>query len=167
MQIGPILKPRIIEEPGSSDVIVNPDFVFEVGNIRTEISNLWPRSDLFMADAYYWKPRLSHLHQAMADDLTDREKYREQSNDCDDFALHTHSRIKARVKNLIFKRGDGSYYGCTIPFGEVWGMKFRGREMHHAINICVCREGVMLIEPQTDEIWVASGIEDSIYYGRV
>ena len=74
--------------------------------------------------------------------------------------------VQTRVR--LKEEGKLSSEECfPWTFGQVWGSKFNGKEMRHAINICFTRDkGFILIEPQNDVIRLMEKEKDEIYWVR-
>jgi hypothetical protein len=131
--------------------------------LRKELKKVWPQIGfMWVPDYRLWKPTLEQLRWAIAVSKVDRAKFLDDINDCDDFALQ----LNADIKRMRAYDGEAG----KIPkdqwhpwaFGEVFGTKFNGWSNAHSANICMCREGIYLIEPQTDEIWEAEPPDDII-----
>ena len=87
--------------------------------------------------------------------------------DCDDIALQLHAEIK-RIRGYqveLQKISQDEWYPWA--FGEVFATKWMGRVGNHNGNICVCVEGIYLIEPQTDKIWEANPRNDEVQILRL
>lgn len=60
--------------------------------------------------------------------------------DCDDYALHLHSKIKWNFPHWAF--------------GEAWGLRIRGQDLNHYLNVVITNNrGVVLFEPQVPGDW--------------
>jgi hypothetical protein len=132
-----------------------------------EFKKLWPDLrwyDIRLADENYWLPKQKDLEKALAESKVDRMKFINSINDCDDFALQLHADIK-RVRSFMAEYQQiPQEEWVSWAFGEVFGDKFRGMSMKHAANICATQEGMFLIEPREDRIWLANSNNDNIYF---
>ena len=82
-------------------------------------------------------------------------------------ALQLHSEVK-RARAIDAELGKiprDEWY--PYAFGEVLGTQFRGMDYFHAVNICICRDDVYLVEPQDDRIWRASSTTDTPYFVKM
>lgn len=97
---------------------------------------------------------MADLHAFLAQDASDRHTYVSDQFDCDDFARV----LVGREREWFGRRvsDDGGKYGST--FGTVWG-DIRREETdeepnYHAMCIFIDNDhNVVLVEPQTDEVW--------------
>lgn len=96
----------------------------------------------------------------LAESEFEKYKYHKNTFDCDDFSLILH----AFVRQEQYRRKD---WKNPWAFGEAWGNKFKGELQEHAVNIALTKKEILLIEPQTDEIWTANPDNDNIYFVRM
>jgi len=140
--------------------------------LSNEINKLWNyllrNGGLVMPDGEYWAPTIKDIQDYIKNSNIYKYKYNLEWMDCDDFALLLHSDIiKQRYEKIINKKLSKEKW-LPISFGQIWGSKFKGQKMAHAINICYTSDqGVMLIEPQTNEIWKANSKKDKPFFIRI
>ena len=85
--------------------------------------------------------------------------------DCDDYALFSNALVKKYFIDNGLNKFNNKYY--TIAYGEANGTKWNAWEDTHTANIAFCEEGIVLVEPQTSEIWTPNSNDDSIYFVRI
>ncbi|MEM3640765.1 MAG: hypothetical protein QXH37_02425, partial [Candidatus Bathyarchaeia archaeon] len=100
-------------------------------------------------------PKKEELKQWLAEDKTNEINYTDPDFVCGDYAvmLHMHAKLK------------GWDMGVIGVLGRLTG----GREFNHAFNAIICKEGLVYVEPQNDEVFDGP-IEDEYYhpgFGRV
>jgi hypothetical protein len=83
-------------------------------------------------------PKLSELESVIRETSVETMKLQ----DCDNYALQLHAAVDVRHQ--------------TWAFGEIVGHVYGMFPGIHAMNVCICEDGVYLIEPKTDEIRPAS-----------
>jgi len=99
---------------------------------------LKPYADhIFIADWTYITPSRNKVWSMVKDNYIDEYKYISSVFDCDDFALVLHAWMRQEQYRRKWK--------YPWAFGEAWTKK-------HALNITLTDEGLMLIEPQNDEM---------------
>ena len=84
-------------------------------------------------------PSVDELNQWLAVDKTDEIEFEEPDFLCGDFT--TMLSLHAKMNN--WDMGVITIYGRTTD----------GEDFAHAINAIICEEGLVYIEPQTDEVW--------------
>jgi hypothetical protein len=89
--------------------------------------------------SYEEVPTVEELKQWLATDKTDELEYTEPNFICGDFAtmLSQHAKMNNWDMGVV----------------AVFGRKTDTKDFAHAINAIVCKEGLVYIEPQTDEVW--------------
>jgi len=136
--------------------------------IRTKLNILWPSLKfIWLTDSIYWMPSKLKLEELLVKSQVDRMRYITSIQDCEDFALQLHADVK-RIRTFDAEAGSiprNEWY--PYAFGEIFGYEFRGRRQNHAINICICDDGIYLVEPQDDRIWAASSNNDKPYFIRM
>jgi len=130
--------------------------------IEDEINDLW-RASAYVAssDDYYWTPTRKEVETLIADAFISDYIYIKELMDCDDFALILHAFV-VQTRNQIVREGkiplEEQY---AWPFGEIWLTHFQGVATPHGMNFVVTSdEGLLLVEPQTDQIFVPSSVSD-------
>jgi hypothetical protein len=71
--------------------------------------------------------------------------------DCDDFAVQQFAKVKRHF---------------NWPFGEVFASKIHGWSVLHSLNICICQDGVILIDPKPHMIWQPDITKDNVIWAR-
>jgi hypothetical protein len=140
--------------------------------LSNEINKLWgyliKSNGLMMPDGKYWAPNLKTLKKYIRNSQIYKYNYNLEWMDCDDFALLLHSDIVKRRYEKIINNKFEKKRRLPISFGQVWGSKFQGTPQMHAINICYTSDnGIMLIEPQTNNMWKASKKNDKPFFIRI
>jgi len=115
---------------------------------------------IWIMDKRFWVPNKDQLKNLLEISKVDKERFRPQVWDCNNFALHLNSDVKYKAMEHYNKK-------LPIAFGEVVGSEFRGRFNMHAVNICFCEEGIYLIEPQDDRIWEAKSENDNVFFVKI
>jgi hypothetical protein len=142
------------------------------GKLSNEINKLWgyliKSGGLVMPDGKYWAPDLKTLKKYIINSQIYKYNYNLEWMDCDDFALLLHSDIIKRRYEKIIKNKFEKERRLPISFGQVWLTKVKGENTAHAINICYTSDnGIMLIEPQTNDIWKAHKKKDKPFFIRI
>jgi len=110
----------------------------------------------------YWMPTLEKLKEAIKLTDVDRQIFLPDVNDCDSFSLQLHADIK-RIRAVDAELGKiPREEWMPWAFGEAFGIKFKGQQESHSLNICMTMEGIYLIEPQTDAMWCPDKEEDLV-----
>lgn len=122
-----------------------------VEEIRAQLNEIWPDlQQIWCFDQEYICPTLKELTPFVNDFRIDNIKA--ENPDCDDFALQLHAEVK-RFANW--------------SFGEVFANKVHSWSVLHNLNICVCQEGIVLIDPKKKTIWQANSDNDNILWVRI
>ena len=141
-----------------------------------QLHALWPDlvdglpgpTNLAIPDNTYWLPSKRDLEWLVVDTFMEKYRYKAEVFDCDDFALVLHAFVVQNRYIEIEQRKLSKDEWFPWAFGQVWGTKFRGKPTGHAINICLTRdEGVILLEPQNDQIWKADSNRDHVHFVRI
>lgn len=130
----------------------------DYNDITKAIQGVWPKfQSLIMVDEKYILPSFNDLLGMVSRSKVKNNKYKGESFDCDDFALLFHAYI---IEQNIKK-------DSPLAIGQFLGSKVRGKKIYHAVNIAITSDkGVILIEPQTNEVWQADSKKDSPVYIR-
>ena len=117
---------------------------------------IWPR------DPEYKTLTISKLEEIIkACSVKDQYEYIEGGFDCDDFALQ----FKAAVRRYQYDeeiRNTDETNMVSWAIAECLGMRFKGQDGNHNPNLSITDQGVIIIEPQTDEYWFAD--DDMVYF---
>ena len=129
-------------------------------DIRNRIKTIWPGcKNIWMSDLEYEFPTREEVETVIALDHTERLSMRGYKFDCDDFALQ----LSAAVSRWV----GANWTGQPWAFGQIMGRKFKHVREIHTCNICVLENEIILIEPQTDKIWVADSFLDDPFFVKV
>ena len=138
------------------------------------IKDVWPNlidkmpnpTNIAIPDSEYWLLSRRDVEWILSDTWINKYGYVTEGFDCDDSAMVFHAFcIQERYKRM--KESNASSW---VPFaiGQVWGTKFNGKDMGHAINIAVTfDDGIILMEPQNDKTWIADGDRDNVHFIRM
>jgi hypothetical protein len=121
-------------------------------------------SDQFSALGFQWVPdreflvpTLDEVESALKLTNVERLKFMDAINDCDDFALQLHAAVNLLRAEQARNMEIPSDEHIPWAFGEAFGIQFQGEQYQHSCCIALTQKGIYLIEPQTDEMWVAGG----------
>lgn len=85
--------------------------------------------------------------------------------ECESFSTMLQSKVldyqydeEIRESNHPVIKFDPWFFAIAI------GLKFKGVDGNHNVNICIVDEGIAFIEPQTDDIWLADSRQDYPYF---
>lgn len=132
------------------------------------LKNFWPQAQIFTSDAYYWLPTKEYLVELVRESNIDKYKYIKEVHDCDDFALMLHAYAIDRRYKKIMKNELKPNEWFSLSLGQIWGSKFRGKDLYHAINVAVTQsQEIILIEPQSDEVWKPKKGQDVAFWVRL
>lgn len=122
--------------------------------IRSMFEETWPDlKEVWCFDQNYYLPEAKEVAQAVKESRVNFEKKDGETFDCDDYALQLHAEIKRKRMGWAF--------------GEAFGSRIRGWPSYHMLNICCTVSGVLLIEPQTDQMWPPNPTADNILFVRM
>ena len=122
----------------------------EVNNQFSSVGFQW------VPDKSFITPTLDEVKDLVASTKVNTLTFIDAINDCDDFALQLHAAVNLHRANAARDMLIPSDEHLPWAFGEAFGLQFMGESYQHSLNICLTTEGIYLIEPQTDEIWLAS-----------
>ena len=127
--------------------------------IRDRIQKLWPDcKNVWLSDLEYEYPKnIDVVTAVVSRDHTDRLRFRNYTFDCDDFSLQ----LAASVSRHI---GMNPNIERPWPFGRIKGRAFQHLAENHDCNICLLENEIYLIEPMTDEFFIASATEDKPFF---
>lgn len=129
--------------------------------IRKTLKETWPQ----LSQIWIFDHKLDCIEKdelkAMISTFWNRIKNKGEKLDCDDQALFFHADAKKYWANH-----STGYNALCI--GEVAGTQFQGWPDVHNQNIAIDDKGeILLIEPQTKEIFKANSIDDLPYWVRI
>ena len=112
-------------------------------------------NNIKIGDNDYYLPTEPEYMTILTQSLIDRRTYLYQRFDCDDFA-HV---LKGEFSIHWYSAGESQHGIC---FGLMWGF-FNWQVGPHAINWVIdAEETMVLIEPQTDEVYPVSECESGV-----
>jgi len=143
--------------------------------IEKQLQIIWPKLELdkniWLADSEYWMPKRKDVEELLKASWVDKKKYIQSTWDCDNYALYLMAECHYLVAGLVWSELIKKEDALPWAFGECWGyfnVNWNEIVRKHAINIVLTEDdGILLIEPQTDEIWIPERKKDSIHYVRM
>jgi len=151
-----------------------------IGQLQTKwpelVDGLPNATNLAIPDINYWMPKKSDVESLVINTFFENYKYKVQVFDCDDFSLVVHAFVVQERYRQIEKREISKEEWFPWSFGQVWGTKFQGKTMKHAINIIMTSDnGIMFLEPQSSDrgvfdgvsLWKTDSLKDNIYFVRM
>lgn len=134
---------------------------------------LWPGlvdglpgpTNIAVPDATYWVPDIETVRGVIERSFVKLIKYQAELFDCDNFALSFSAYCKEYRLAMAELHGLPLEECYEWPVGIVWGSRFHGQPMGHAIDLICSRQGVYLYEPQSKEdlIWLADPTQDQAH----
>jgi hypothetical protein len=131
--------------------------------VRSELSKIWPNLRfVVLSDSEWWLPSVADVRSLLA--RLPRLDYIERLYECEEFALElVASQRRAHAADCqLGAVPAGERFNW--PLGIVCGTRFRGHDMDHWQNLCLTADGIILIEPQTGQIWPPQPDMDQIYF---
>ena len=134
--------------------------------VRGQLLLVWPAlREIWARDPIYWAPTPKELHAFLSETTTHLRPQVANIADCDDFALQLHAEISRMRYDYIREHLPPYEERAPWPFGEVSGLKFRGKPSNHTLNICNTTDGVYLIDATTNnKTWKATPGQDEIFF---
>jgi len=145
-------------------------------NVVQQLLDIWPAlkwnvmdmSNIYIVDRLYWLPSKKDVRNLLWDNYVDKYKWIKDEFECNDFSLILDAFIKQERYGIAEDKGVSKDAIHPWAFGETYGVKWNGKNCHHAINICITRDaGVLLVEPQNDKMWSADSKNDKPYYIKI
>ena len=142
-------------------MIITPD------QVREKVSDLWPDLEyVWLWDKEFWKSPLATIEEALKNSNVPNTQFVDGFWDCDDYALQFMAEVRRKryFQWVNGKLPEDSRYPIAIGFA--FGNMFRGISKVHAVNLCLCQEGVYLLDatPGERRIWEASSKQDNLIY---
>ena len=135
--------------------------------IRNLINGIWRDLEyIWLWDNTYWMPRAELLPSLLENSNVPKMEFIDLFNDCDNFALQFLAESR-RKRYFQWSRGnlpDEERFPISIGFG--FGDEFRGQQKLHAVNVCVCPEGIHIIDttPGENRVWKADKANDNLLF---
>ena len=125
-----------------------PDFLFDSSLVKTisgaklrdVLTDAFPGKDIMLNDGEFKYTTLAEVQRWASFDPTNELTYRAEELDCDKFALTDMAQFKS----------ENNYQLGNVVFGLARGNAPVG---YHEWNIAYVEEGIIMCEPQTDQIW--------------
>jgi len=116
------------------------------------LTDIWPNlTQIWCFDQEYISPKQEEVESELESGLWLSLLSDNTLADCDDWALHQHSKVKMKY---------------NWAFGEAFANNVRGWSVVHNLNICCCQEGVILLDTKQKAIWVPNQFNDNILWVR-
>ena len=114
--------------------------------IKERLFEHWPKlPHVWLLSKQYYVPTSAEIKQIVSESDVRGILYRRGLMECENYAWFLHSDVK--------RWGVRNNFEAPIAFGFALGTRIESsRDPVHAVNFCVTREGVYLIEPQTYQI---------------
>lgn len=127
---------------------------------KGRLYDMWPdlcHHCVWIFDSALWLQDVEFAKDIIHQSRVDKNKYRGEDYDCDDFAaeLYVDYRKRAQKHNRT---------GKPAAFGRIMGWRFNNANSPHAINIFLTANGIYLVEPQDDSIWEATHEKDRPFF---
>lgn len=137
--------------------------VVSASKIKRDLKRLWKIDGIWIFDRNFFVHSIQTVEEMIKGLSSRKLDFIPEVWDCDNFARKLHSDVMYwQYLCIQCKQPVKKHYPWA--FGTVAGVEFKGRDINHAINIAYCREGIFLIEPQSDAIWEADPDQDQLYY---
>ncbi|RLB60801.1 MAG: hypothetical protein DRH08_14865 [Deltaproteobacteria bacterium] len=137
--------------------------------LRKELKIMWPMftklDEIWLTDRDYYCPPVKLIKEAIEKCGVVNKLPKGEAFDCDDFALVANALVRLYFIDKEWNKDGNNWY--PIAFGEAIGTKWNAWEDVHSANICMCEEGIMLIEPQHGTIWKANPADDNLFFIKI
>jgi hypothetical protein len=135
--------------------------------IRAKVTSIWPDLEyIWLWDKAFWMPPLGAVEGALKTSNVPTMQFIESFCDCDDFALQFVAEVR-RKRYMQWASGKlPQDHQFPISIGRAFGDMFRGISKVHMANICLCQEGVYMLDatPGERRIWEAKPENDNLIY---
>ena len=131
--------------------------------LRNRIKELWNIRDIWLLDPKYFLLDSSIVERIIKDLSNKKMKFTDNVWDCDNYSRLLDAEFK-KYQYICAKCSRPDKLNFTWAFGVCMGQRFNGNDINHSVNIALCKQGVYLIEPQTDKIWKADPDRDKLYF---
>lgn len=135
-------------------------------DIRNSLIRLWPSlNQIWLRDPAYFTPTHEELLLLLDQTITKDRPLVTHIADCDDFALQLHAEVSRLRYDYIREHLPPKEQRLPWPFGEASGLRFRGRDINHTINICLTTDGIYLIDATNQNLcWKAESGQDELFF---
>ena len=121
--------------------------------------------EIWLTDKKYYCPPVDQVEEAIKASKVVNKLPKDEAFDCDDFALLSNAMVRLYFIEKEWNKKNNRWY--PIAYGEAIGTKWNAWEDVHSANICICEEGIMLIEPQQNIIWKANTKNDNLFFIKI
>jgi hypothetical protein len=133
--------------------------------VRKEIKAVWSSQRfLVLSDTDWLLPEKDEVQNTIREVAVDRMPFVNRLFECEEFALMLVARVREHRAKLAMAGDLPKTQWRNWPLGCVGGTRFKGETVDHWINICLTKQGLFLIEPQTNEMWVPTESGDKIIF---
>lgn len=137
-------------------------------DIRERLKDLWPDLRIIiLADSTYLPVNREKLEKIIKTSGVGEIDNIPLLGDCDDRALILHAYVNRTRACAAAFNWLPEHERFPWTFGEVFLAKFQGFPTNHVVNIAICDEDILLVEPQGYKITVADPNNDSPYFVRM
>ena len=139
--------------------------IVKSADVRKAIKAAWPKLKfMVLSDREWWLPEVENVEAMVHEVAVDRMSFIPPLFECEEFSLALVAAIRGRRADLYRAGKLQPERVRNWPLGVVCGTRFQGEDVDHWINVCVTRQGVWLIEPQTGLMWQPEKGEDEIFF---
>jgi hypothetical protein len=139
--------------------------IIKSAEVRKAVKTYDPKFKfMVLSDPEWCRPDAEEMQAMVREVAVDRMGFVHHLFECEEFALALVTAIRGRRADLAESGKLPREQWRNWPLGIVVGTHFRGQRVDHWINICLTREGLYLIEPQTGETWQPKPTEDKFYF---
>lgn len=116
------------------------------GSITRILQGMYSECQIYCSDEKYSLVSKESIQKFLMDTKVNRENYKEESGDCDNFSVELLAEFMKWGRQLDYQ----------LAVGEIWVDMLKGK---HALNLVFCwdeihnKSEVYFIEPQTDKIF--------------
>ena len=133
--------------------------------IRKNIAEIWPDLQFIVLSDPQWKvPQITDVAKFLINAKTPERQFVPNLFACEEYAVSLLAEVRQHHVQQALVEGWPEKEQRNWPLGIVFGSMFQGQPREHWLNVCVCHEGVYIIEPQTAEYWLATPANDNILF---
>lgn len=130
-------------------------------NIRERLRGVWPKlRQIWLTDSEWELPKeenaIALINRVFG--KCELPKRKVNKMECEEFALLFHS--------LMVMEQQEENTNHSYPVGQAIGTAFKDMYVlwSHSLNIFITQESILLVDCQSQKIWVASGDKDRVYF---
>ena len=133
--------------------------------LREKISEVWPELQFIVLSDSEWKvPHIEQVAKFLANAKTPGRPFIPKLFACEEYSISMMAEVRQLHAQQALNENWPEGERRNWPFGIVAGTKFKGEPINHWLNVCVCHEGIYILEPQTGEYWLATPANDDIFF---